>query len=94
MTNKETIIEAIYRLKICAWAYGWDMERLKYEIKSFITDWQWNNFFERKSIEEELIQNLICDLSKSMEYEKPIPLIEENPKNRSYGNKYIKRKFR
>ena len=81
----------IYRLQVCAWAYNWSDKELENKIRSRIIDYQLDNYFKRKEDEKQSLDNLILELSNIECFD--IPLIKEE-KSKSYGNKYVKRKFR
>lgn len=81
----------IYRLKICQWAYGWIDKELIFEINKMIDKKQWDYYFEQKAKEEKALNDLIFEIKNRPNFD--INLLKEE-KHRSYGNKYIKRKFR
>lgn len=85
--------EDIYRFHVCAWAYGWTNEQLHKEIQDFICEKQWEYFFKQKEEEEKTIKLLIEEIGFEKQQIIRLDLLEPQ-KNRGYGDKYIKRKFR
>ena len=85
------IKDDIERLKICQWAYDWSKEELIYEINKMIDKKQWEYYFDRKEKEEKAFNDLVLEIKNRPSIDTYI-LKEE--KNKSYGNKYIKRKYR
>lgn len=81
----------IYRLQVCAWTYNWNNKELENKIRSRIIDYQLNNYFKRKGDEKQSLDDLILDTKNRECFN--ISLIKEE-KSKSYGNKYVKRKFR
>ncbi len=93
MTNQE-LNEMIYRCKVCEWAYGWTLEEAMYKLRHWVQEKQWHEFWQRKEQEKKCIENLIEELKSRKPFEEEHFIIQEMPKNRSYGNKYIRRSNR
>jgi hypothetical protein len=88
------ILYDIHRLKVCQWAYGWSQDELISEIRKMISNKQWDYFFEQQRKEKESFNNLILEIrNNKFNFDICLKFPKEN-KHRSYGNKYIKRKFR
>lgn len=85
------IFYEIHRLEICAWAYGWSDEELKYQIRKMIIEKQWDDYFKQKEEQENTFNQLIFELKNREQFD--INILKEE-KAKSYGNKYIKRKHR
>lgn len=81
----------IHRLKVCQWAYGWSDKELIFEINKMIDKKQWDYYFEQKEKEEKLLKELRFEINSRQTFN--INLLKED-KTKSYGNKYIKRKYR
>lgn len=81
----------IHRLKVCQWAYGWNDKELIFEINKMIDKKQWDYYFERKAKEEKFLNDLSFEISNRQTFN--INLLKEE-RHRSYGNKYVKRKYR
>ena len=81
----------IHRLEICQWAYGWNDKELIFEINKMIDKKQWDYYFEKKAKEEKVLNDLIFEISNRQIFD--INLLKEE-RHRSYGNKYVKRKYR
>ena len=81
----------IYRLQVCAWAYNWSDKELENKIRSRIIDYQLDNYFKRKEDEKQSLDNLILELKNRECFDKCYIKTEQT---KSYGNKYVKRKFR
>lgn len=81
----------IYRLEVCAWAYDWSDKELQSKIRSRIIDYQLDNYFKREKDREQSLENLIFEIKNRDSYD--ICILKEE-KNKTYGNKYIKRKYR
>ena len=85
------IFYEIHRLEVCAWAYNWSDKELENKIRSRIIDYQIDNYFKREEERKESLNNLILEIN-NRECFNTYLLKEE--KTKSYGNKYIKRKYR
>ena len=81
----------IYRLEVCAWAYDWSDKELQSKIRSRIIDYQFDNYFRKEENIEQSLENLIFEIKNRDSYD--ICILKEE-KNKTYGNKYIKRKYR
>ncbi len=81
----------IHRLKVYQWAYGWSDKVLAIEIQKMIQKKQWDYYFEQKEKEEKVLNDLIFEIKNRPNFD--INLLKED-KTKSYGNKYIKRKYR
>ena len=81
----------IHRLEVCAWAYGWSDKELANKINSRIFDYQLDNYFKREEERKQSLDNLILEIKNRDSFN--ICFLKEE-KNKSYGNKYIKRKYR
>lgn len=81
----------IYRLEVCAWAYDWSDKELQSKIRSRIIDYQFDNYFRKEEDIEQSLENLIFEIKNRDSYD--ICILKEE-KNKTYGNKYIKRKYR
>lgn len=91
MIDIQYIFINIHRLQVCQWAYNWSKEELNYQIRKMIIEKQWDDFFKRKKEEENTIKELIFEINNRQKFD--ISILKEE-KNKSYGNKYIKRKYR
>ena len=81
----------IYRLEVCAWAYNWSDKELQSKIRSRIIDCQFDNYFRREEESTQILHDLIFEIKNRDSFN--IRIFKEE-KNKSYGNKYIKRKHR
>lgn len=85
------IFYEIHRLQVCAWAYRWSDKELENKIRSRIIDYQVDSYFKREEERKQSLDNLILEI-KNRDYFDICILKEE--KTKTYGNKYIKRKYR
>ena len=85
------IFYEIHRLQVCAWAYEWSDKELESKIRSRIIDYQLHNYFKREEERKESLENLINEIKNRDSFD--ICILKEE-KNKTYGNKYIKRKHR
>ena len=81
----------IHRLQVCAWAYSWTDKELENKIRSRIIDYQLENYFKREEERKQRLDNLILEINNRQNFD--MYLLKEE-KTKSYGNKYIKRKYR
>lgn len=85
------ISDDIHRLQVCKWAYGWNNEELIFEINKMIDKKQREYCFEQKAKDEQILNDLMFEIKNRQNLN--INILKEE-KNKSYGNKYIKRKYR
>ena len=81
----------IYRLEVCAWAYDWSDKELQSKIRSRIIDYQFNNYFRKEEENTQILDDLIFEIKNRDSFN---TCIIKEEKNKTYGNKYIKRKYR
>lgn len=93
---EETNVEVVERFLICQWAYGWSDLETHNMIKKFFSERSWEQFFERKEEERKTLDNLMFELKNNRFFDNTWNIVLPNMeyKNRTYGNKYIKRKNR
>lgn len=85
------IFYEIHRLQVCAWAYDWSDKELESKIRSRIIDYQVDSYFKREEEKKQSLDNLILEIKNRDSFD--IGILKEE-KNKTYGNKYIKRKYR
>lgn len=91
MIDIQYIFINIYRLQVCQWAYNWSEQELNYQIRKMIIEKQWDDFFKKKQEEENTLKELMFEINNRQKFD--ISILKEE-KQKSYGNKYIKRKYR
>ncbi len=85
------IFYEIHRLEVCAWVYEWNDKELESKIRSKIIDYQLDNYFRREEERKQRLDSLILEIKNRDSFD--ICILKEE-KNKIYGNKYIKRKYR
>lgn len=68
----------IYRSEVCAWAYDWSDKELQSKIR-------------REKESTQILDDLIFEIKNRDSFN---TCIIKEEKNKTYGNKYIKRKYR
>lgn len=84
----------IHRLQVCQWAYNWSEDELILEMRKMISYKQCDYFFEQQRKEKDSLDNLILEIQNNQFNFDSFLKLPKKDKHRSYGNKYIKRKFR
>lgn len=91
MIDVQYVFINIHRLQVCQWAYGWSNKELNYQIRKMIIEKQWDEYFKQKEEQENTLNQLIFEIKNREEFN--VNVLKEE-KTKSYGNKYIKRKYR
>lgn len=85
------IEKELYRLEVCAWAYGWSKEYFFAKAREMISEMSFHNAIVRNTPPDP--EELVFLISSKFR-EQDMFNIEYIPKHRSYGGKYIKRSQR